>query len=84
MQVPNLFRLLWKSTLACHPSTTSSDSAYMLKKCWWQGRQVQCSEIFTPVITDSGVCCAFNLKTHLMESNYSKLVKEMQVSERFK
>ena len=81
---PNLFRLLWKSTLACHPSTTFSDSAYILKKCWWQGRQVQCSEIFTPVITDSGVCCAFNLETNFMESNYSKLVKEMQVRERFK
>ena len=33
------------------------------------------------MITDSGVCCAFNLDTHLKESNYSKLVQEMQVTD---
>ena len=43
------------------------------------GKQVNCSEIFTPVITDSGVCCAFNLQDDLRESTYSQLVKEMQV-----
>ena len=78
---PNLFRLLWKSTLPCFPSNTSPMSAYMLKQCWWQGKRVNCSEIFTPVITDSGVCCAFNLETRLKESNYSKLVQEMQVTD---
>ena len=41
--------------------------------------QVNCSEIFTPVITDLGVCCAFNLGIDLKESEYSSLVKEMQV-----
>ena len=44
------------------------------------GEQINCSEIFTPVITDTGVCCAFNLGSHLKESNYSQLVKEMQVA----
>ena len=43
------------------------------------GKQVNCSEVFTPVITDSGVCCAFNLQDDLRESTYSQLVKEMQV-----
>ena len=43
------------------------------------GEQINCSEIFTPVITDTGVCCAFNLGSHLKESNYSQLVKDMQV-----
>ena len=51
----------------------------MLRQCWWQGRLINCSEIFTPVITDSGVCCAFNLQDDLRESTYSQLVKEMQV-----
>ena len=51
----------------------------MLRQCWWQGRLVNCSEIFTPVITDSGVCCGFNLKHDLKESSYSSLVNEMQV-----
>ena len=52
----------------------------MLRQCWWRGEQINCSEIFTPVITDTGVCCAFNLGSHLKESNYSELVKEMQVT----
>ena len=77
---PNLFRLLWKSTLPCYPSNTSPESAHLLRECWLQGEEINCSEIFTPVITDTGVCCAFNLRTDLKESNYSQLVKEMQVA----
>ena len=50
----------------------------MLKKCTWQGNLVNCSDIFTPVITDSGVCCAFNHQSNLKDSMYSQLVKEMQ------
>ena len=52
----------------------------MLKKCTWQGNLVNCSDIFTPVITDSGVCCAFNHHSNLKDSMYSQLVKEMQGS----
>ena len=33
------------------------------------------------MITDSGVCCAFNLESDLKESSYSHLVEEMQVKE---
>ena len=77
---PNLFRLLWKSTLPCYPSNTSSPgSAHMLRECWWQGEQIDCSKIFTPVITDTGVCCAFNLRTGLKESIYRQLVEKIQV-----
>ena len=43
------------------------------------GKEVNCSAIFTPVITDTGVCCAFNLQSDLKESKYSHLVEEMQV-----
>ena len=80
---PNLFRLLWQSTLPCYPPPTSpnTDSVHMLRQCLWQGEEGNCSEIFTPVITDSGVCCAFNLESDLKESNYSHLVEEMQVKE---
>ena len=41
--------------------------------------KVKCPEIFTPVITDTGVCCAFNGHVSFVESQYSELVKEMQV-----
>ena len=40
---------------------------------------MKCPEIFTPVITDTGVCCAFNGHVSFVESQYSELVKEMQV-----
>ena len=40
---------------------------------------MNCSEIFTPVITDTGVCCAFNGHVSFVKSQYSELVKEMQV-----
>ena len=39
--------------------------------------KVNCSEIFSPVITDTGVCCAFNGHVSFVESQYS----EMQVSD---
>ena len=79
---PNLFRLLWQSTLPCYPPPehSTSNSVHMLRQCSWQGKEVDCSKIFTPVITDSGVCCAFNLGSDLKTSNYSNLVTEMQVS----
>ena len=40
---PNLFRLLWQSTLPCYPPTSefeSSDSVHLLRKCSWQGKEV--------------------------------------------
>ena len=82
---PNLFWLLWQSTLACYPSSSSalSTSAHLLRQCWWQGKEVNCSEIFSPVITDSGVCCAFNLRTDLKNSTYSQLVTQMKVAEKY-
>ena len=34
--------------------------------------------VFTPVVTDSGICCALNVESNLKESEYSHLVTEMQ------
>ena len=75
---PNLFRLLWHTMLPCFPKRNNPNEAHMLHQCKWQGKLVNCSDIFTPVVTDSGICCAFNVKNTLVESNYSRLVSEMQ------
>ena len=75
---PNLFRLLWHSKLPCLPSDKSLKEAFLLRHCSWLGKEVNCSDIFTPVVTDSGICCAFNVKDTLKESEYSHLVTEMQ------
>ncbi|KAF2880911.1 hypothetical protein ILUMI_25260, partial [Ignelater luminosus] len=32
----------------------------MIKKCFWQSEEVQCSQIFDSVKTSQGYCCAFN------------------------
>ena len=45
----------------------------------FQGRKRNCSELFRPAITDSGICCAFNLNTDLKDSMYKKMVDEMKV-----
>ena len=52
---------------------------HMIRSCSWLGNQVNCSDIFTQIVTDSGVCCAFNLHMNLKATQYSKLVEEMQV-----
>ena len=62
----------------CFPSKDNPDSPHMLSRCSWQGKDVNCSEIFIPVITDSGVCCAFNLQDNLRDSEFTRLVKSMQ------
>ena len=33
----------------------------LLITCIFLGKKVDCSEIFYPVITDEGQCCAFNI-----------------------
>ena len=75
---PAIFDLLWHSMPTCTTSKDNSDSPHMLSKCSWKGEKVNCSDIFTPVITDSGVCCAFNLQDNLRDSDYSRLVHTMQ------
>ena len=42
------------------------------------GNDVNCSDVFTPVVTDSGVCCAFNMQDNLEDSDYSRLVQAMR------
>ena len=42
------------------------------------GNDVNCSDVFTPVVTDSGVCCAFNMQDNLEDSEYSRLVQAMR------
>ena len=75
---PAIFELLWHSMPTSTASKDNPDSPHMLSKCSWKGEDVNCSEIFTPVITDSGICCAFNMQDNLRDSDYSRLVQTMQ------
>ena len=73
---PELFRLLWESTLPCFEEENKEE--HMLLSCELAGLEVNCSDIFTRVPTDIGMCCALNVDDSLKESEYQHLVKEMQ------
>ena len=52
----------------------------MLLSCQLAGSNVNCSDLFTKVPTDSGMCCALGLDSldSLEVSTYQRLVKELQ------
>ena len=76
---PELFRILWFSTLPCFES---KDKEHMLLSCELAGLKVNCSELFKRVPTDSGICCALNVVDPLRVSEYQSLIKEMQAEKR--
>ena len=50
----------------------------MLLSCELAGLEVNCSDIFTRVPTDIGMCCALNVDDTLQASEYQNLVTQMQ------
>ena len=74
----SLFNLLWHSSLPCHSQDDIPGSDHLLKKCLLHGKEVDCSKLFKPVPTDMGVCCSFNHRNILRDSEFSKLLKEKQ------
>ena len=71
-----LFRILGYSTLPCFKE--ENEDEHMMLSCELAGREVNCSDIFTRVPTDIGMCCALNVEDSLSASEYKTLVKEMQ------
>ena len=78
---PELFRVLWFSTLPCFEGDIK-DNQHMLLSCELAGLKVNCSELFKRVPTDSGFCCALNAVDPLRASEYQSLIKEMQLGKR--
>ena len=80
---PNLFKLLWYSSLPCI-ALPGLSTEYMIKSCEFAGEKVGCEKIFNKVPTDLGMCCAFKSEVAVKESSiYGGLVKEMQESTDF-
>ena len=84
---PNLFRLLWHSATPCEATAGINEfpllkvglsSSYFFhllsQKCFWKGEEMNCSQLFKAVPTDSGMCCSFNLALSLADSEYSRLL----------
>ena len=87
---PALFRLLRHSRLPCSPEEPPTSPGHLLQRCSWAGRTQNCSSLFTPTITDLGICCSFNLQRSLRQVNcpargeardFPCLVKELQGEE---
>ena len=70
---PHLFEVLWESTLPCFGTNDS-----LLVSCELAGLKVNCSNLFTRVPTDRGMCCALNAEDNLKESEYKTLVMKKQ------
>ena len=75
---PVLFQLLWKSSLPCFKKEEKSEEEGMLLSCEHAGKMINCSDIFTRVPTDTGICCALNVDDLLRESEYQNLVRKLQ------
>ena len=52
----------------------------MLVSCKVAGKRENCSNFFTRVPTDSGMCCALNWESALKTSDYKQLIQNMQES----
>ena len=77
----NLLYLLWQANLPCLETSNSNGGRALLKYCAWKGRSVPCSAIFTSFLTDSGMCCSFNMKAAedlFVGETFPHLMKTMQ------
>ena len=79
---PNLFEILWYSSLPCSHLEGLADE-FVMKSCEVAGVKVDCSQLFIKVPTDSGMCCALNSKSALKNSEYVLMIEKMQQSFEF-
>ena len=70
---PNLFKILWYSTLPCFKLPGLTEKS-MIKSCSFKGKKLDCENPFRKVPTDMDMCCAFHAKHVLKESNYLNLL----------
>ena len=74
---PKLFDVLWDSTLPCFQEE-GEDKDAMVLSCQLGGKQINCSNLFSRVPTDTGMCCTLNNVHALKESEYKQLVNKLQ------
>ena len=84
-----MFSSLWYSTLPCFDvqnlTSQHEGDKSLLRYCEWKGEPISCSAIFTTFPTDTGMCCAFNMKAaeDIFEGvTYSKLLKNFQTEDK--
>ena len=61
--------------------STKENEIGLLKACIWHGKEFPCSELFSAVPTNQGMCCSFNMKSTnemFQESRYQEILDSMQ------
>lgn len=51
---------LWRASLNKHFFQASLVMSQVLSLCRWKGKQRACDGIFTPILTEDGICFTFN------------------------
>jgi len=81
--------ILWYSRMPCfdiYSITSEADGERAtLKFCMWKGRELPCSAIFKKVVTDVGICCAFNMQEAnklFVESRYTSIITNLREEEK--
>jgi hypothetical protein len=81
----NLFEILWYSQLPCFDvkniTSEVQDEISLIKRCYWKGQKMSCSDIFLTRPTDRGMCCTFNMEmaeTIFKKSKYATALSSMQ------
>ena len=77
--------MLWYSNLPCFDvngvTSENRDENALIKACYWEGKLIPCAAIFSPIPTDRGMCCAFNMKSFdeiFAGKKFVNLAKELQ------
>jgi hypothetical protein len=82
------FTLFWYSSLPCYDikglTSEAKGETAILKTCSWKGSPVPCSSVFKKVVTDQGMCCAFNKDSAeeiFQESRFTKTVRQLELAD---
>ena len=80
-----LFELLWYTRLPCFDvkgvTSKKKDEMWVIKRCYWRGKMVDCASIFVTRSTDHGMCCTFNLgnaEKIFKDTIYGNISSDMQ------
>ena len=81
----SLFEIFWYSQLPCFDvrniTSDKKDATSTVKRCYWNGERMNCSDIFKTQPTDRGMCCTFNMEAAekvYKESKYTEALTKMR------
>ena len=84
-----LLELLWYTRLPCFDvkglTSEKVDELSFIKRCYWRGKMIKCSNIFVTRPTDRGMCCAFNFDNAekvLENTKFTRSLTELQTKAR--